>query len=432
MSPRPRRGARRRASSTSGAPRRAGGRTRRRRAGRAGRVADAEGDLARVRPGAGSATTPSRTRAPGSRSCSSPASPSAANAPGPHGRRPARRPGARSRTARTPARRAGRGASRGRRPGGRRAPGRPRGPGARGSRSPRRRPPARRRRRRGLRGGGRRPSRTGARRRPGRRRQRRRAAAAQEQAVVRQRDLAELVQRLAERRSALDRVGAREQGVGWQAARPVANELDLDAGTGRDDRHDRGHAATLGVRRERRQDTRTRSGPTIQRVPRSAVVVKLGSSTLVDEHGRVRRARLDDLAGDIAALWRDGVRVCVVSSGAIALGLGHLERAERPTRVSELQAAAAVGQALLQQAWNDALASAGASGAQVLLTEADVRAPRVLRQRPPDAADAARVGRHAGRQRERLDLQRRDHLRRQRRPRRPGRRAAEGAAARCC
>jgi glutamate 5-kinase len=108
-------------------------------------------------------------------------------------------------------------------------------------------------------------------------------------------------------------------------------------------------------------------------MPRGPLVVKLGSSTLVDVTGQVRRERLDGLAGDIAALWRDGMRVCVVSSGAIALGLGHLQRGERPTRVSELQAAAAVGQALLQQAWNDALARAGASGAQVLLTEADVR-----------------------------------------------------------
>ena len=106
---------------------------------------------------------------------------------------------------------------------------------------------------------------------------------------------------------------------------------------------------------------------------RRAVVVKLGSSTLVDEGGRVRGERLDGLATDIAGLWRDDVRVCVVSSGAIALGLGHLQRAERPTRVPELQAAAAVGQALLQQAWNDALARAGARGAQVLLTEGDVR-----------------------------------------------------------
>ena len=70
---------------------------------------------------------------------------------------------------------------------------------------------------------------------------------------------------------------------------------------------------------------------------RRAVVVKLGSSTLVDERGRVRRARLDGIATDIAELWREDVRVCVVSSGAIALGLGRLARAERPTRLAELQ-----------------------------------------------------------------------------------------------
>ena len=56
---------------------------------------------------------------------------------------------------------------------------------------------------------------------------------------------------------------------------------------------------------------------------RRAVVVKLGSSTLVDARGRPRRALLQSLAGEIAALGADGVPVCVVSSGAIALGAGR-------------------------------------------------------------------------------------------------------------
>jgi glutamate 5-kinase len=59
---------------------------------------------------------------------------------------------------------------------------------------------------------------------------------------------------------------------------------------------------------------------------RRAVVVKLGSSTLVDLRGRPRRALLRSLAGEIAALGADGVPVCVVSSGAIALGAAALGR----------------------------------------------------------------------------------------------------------
>ena len=106
---------------------------------------------------------------------------------------------------------------------------------------------------------------------------------------------------------------------------------------------------------------------------RRPIVVKVGSSTLVDARGRLRRARLDGIAGDIAAAWDSGARVCVVSSGAIALGLGSLGRSTRPGRVAELQAAAAFGQGILQRAWQRALERHGARAAQVLLTAAEVR-----------------------------------------------------------
>jgi glutamate 5-kinase len=101
--------------------------------------------------------------------------------------------------------------------------------------------------------------------------------------------------------------------------------------------------------------------------------VKVGSSTLVDERGRLRRRRLDGIAADIGSSWASGTRVCVVSSGAIALGLGSLGRESRPTRVAELQAAAAVGQGILLRAWQRSLERHGSSAAQVLLTAAEVR-----------------------------------------------------------
>ena len=68
-----------------------------------------------------------------------------------------------------------------------------------------------------------------------------------------------------------------------------------------------------------------------------------------------------------------GTPTCIVSSGAIALGLGSLGRSVRPRRVAELQAAAAVGQGILQRAWEGAVGRHGARAAQVLLTAADVR-----------------------------------------------------------
>ena len=106
---------------------------------------------------------------------------------------------------------------------------------------------------------------------------------------------------------------------------------------------------------------------------RRPVVVKVGSSTIVDERGRLRRARLEAIATDVAEANVAGTPTCIVSSGAIALGLGSLGRSVRPRRVAELQAAAAVGQGILQRAWEGAVGRHGARAAQVLLTAADVR-----------------------------------------------------------
>lgn len=100
------------------------------------------------------------------------------------------------------------------------------------------------------------------------------------------------------------------------------------------------------------------------------VVVKFGSSTLVDERGRLRRTRLNRIADEIAAEF-PATPICLVSSGAIALGLGHLGRTQRAGGVAELQAAAAVGQTLLQQAWQRALGRRDLQAGQVLLTAGD-------------------------------------------------------------
>ena len=105
-------------------------------------------------------------------------------------------------------------------------------------------------------------------------------------------------------------------------------------------------------------------------MPRRPVVIKLGSSTLVDADGRLRRSRLDRIADEISQVAQD-TPLCIVSSGAIALGIGALNRAERPSTVADLQAAAAVGQAVLQQAWQRALGRSDRATGQVLLAAGD-------------------------------------------------------------
>jgi glutamate 5-kinase len=101
------------------------------------------------------------------------------------------------------------------------------------------------------------------------------------------------------------------------------------------------------------------------------VVVKLGTS-LVVRGGRIRRSVLRSRARELAELVRSGTPVCVVSSGAIALGLARLGIERRPKSVPRLQAASALGQARLQASWELALAAEGMSAAQILLTAGDV------------------------------------------------------------
>ncbi len=102
------------------------------------------------------------------------------------------------------------------------------------------------------------------------------------------------------------------------------------------------------------------------------VVVKLGSTLVVDAKGRVRRSLLGARAAEVGALVRSGEPVCVVSSGAIALGLPRLGLTRRPSDTSRLQAASAVGQSRLQAAWDSALSAEGVEAAQILLSAPDL------------------------------------------------------------
>ena len=103
------------------------------------------------------------------------------------------------------------------------------------------------------------------------------------------------------------------------------------------------------------------------------VVVKIGSSSLVATDGTVRMAALEALADDIATA-RDshGVELVLVSSGAIATGLGVLGRPTRPRELPALQAASAVGQGHLFGQWSRLFETRGLAAGQVLLTMHDV------------------------------------------------------------
>lgn len=101
------------------------------------------------------------------------------------------------------------------------------------------------------------------------------------------------------------------------------------------------------------------------------VVVKIGSSSLTNSKGLVDEAKLEEHVAAIAALKKANYEVVLVSSGAVACGFRKLGYTQRPVTVKGKQAAAAVGQSLLIQAYTEALAEYGYVGAQILLTRAD-------------------------------------------------------------
>jgi glutamate 5-kinase len=115
--------------------------------------------------------------------------------------------------------------------------------------------------------------------------------------------------------------------------------------------------------------------------PRS-VVVKVGSSSLRGPDGRLDRAQVRNLAEQLAAARTDGVEVVLVSSGAVAAGMGLLGLERRPVDLPTLQACAAVGQGELIHEYQQVLASHGLACGQILLSQDDfVRRGRYLNAR---------------------------------------------------
>jgi glutamate 5-kinase len=101
------------------------------------------------------------------------------------------------------------------------------------------------------------------------------------------------------------------------------------------------------------------------------LVVKVGSSLLIDDGGKLRRDWLRGLAEDVVALQSQGCQILVVSSGAIALGSSALGINTRRARLEDLQAAAAAGQVQLVHAYQEVLGEHDIAAAQVLLTPED-------------------------------------------------------------
>ena len=104
---------------------------------------------------------------------------------------------------------------------------------------------------------------------------------------------------------------------------------------------------------------------------RKRIVVKIGSSSLTNSKGEIDQNKFTDHIEALATLKNAGYEVLLVSSGAVAAGFRKLGYSSRPITIKGKQAAAAVGQCLLIQAYNDAFQKFNIIPAQVLLTRTD-------------------------------------------------------------
>jgi glutamate 5-kinase len=102
------------------------------------------------------------------------------------------------------------------------------------------------------------------------------------------------------------------------------------------------------------------------------LVVKVGSALVTNNGAGLAFDFIADCARQIAALHEEGREVLLVSSGAIAAGMQRLGWSSRPHIMHDLQAAAAVGQMGLAQAYETTFQEHGLKAAQILLTHEDL------------------------------------------------------------
>jgi glutamate 5-kinase len=98
------------------------------------------------------------------------------------------------------------------------------------------------------------------------------------------------------------------------------------------------------------------------------IVVKIGTSSINTEDGKLNRDFMENMAAQVAELHEIGKKVILVSSGAIGIGIDILDFDSRPKEIPVRQACAAVGQSVLMQEWCNSFAKHNLKVAQILLT----------------------------------------------------------------
>ena len=106
------------------------------------------------------------------------------------------------------------------------------------------------------------------------------------------------------------------------------------------------------------------------------IVVKVGTSTLTHGTGKLNIRRVEKLCKVMSDLKNAGHELVLVSSGAIAMGVGKMNLQSRPTDMPTKQAAAAIGQCELMYIYDKLFSEYHHTVAQILLTGSDVEDPQ--------------------------------------------------------
>ena len=101
------------------------------------------------------------------------------------------------------------------------------------------------------------------------------------------------------------------------------------------------------------------------------IIIKIGSSLIINEENAINDLFLDEISKDILSLEKRGIKTLIVSSGAIELGKIDLNKSKNKLNLSESQAASSIGQIKLINAWKIALKKFGLNAAQILITAED-------------------------------------------------------------
>ena len=105
------------------------------------------------------------------------------------------------------------------------------------------------------------------------------------------------------------------------------------------------------------------------------IVIKIGTSTLTHKNGKLNLRLIDKLVMVISDLWNQDKEVLLVTSGAIGVGASRLGLTEKPVKLAEKQALAAIGQAQLMKMYKKFFNSYNIVAAQILLTKDGLTVP---------------------------------------------------------